>query len=123
MTWTYHQSTGDLFHDGVFIGTGYSGAGTTRAEGRNNGDMQGVSNEGPIPRGMWTIGRQRTDPKMGSIAMPLTPVSSSTALGRSGFFIHGNNQANNASEGCVILANGIRSAISRSTDKSFEVVA
>jgi hypothetical protein len=122
MAWTYHQSTGDLFHNGVFVGTGYSGAGKTLQEGRNNGAMESVVKKGPIPRGRWKIGNPRNGTKMGPIAIALTPNPAGVALGRSGFFIHGDNKASNASEGCIILARGIRLEIVGSSDKILEVV-
>lgn len=122
MPWVYDQSSGDLFRDGQFIGTGYSGKGRTREEGRNNGDLEGVKDTGPIPRGRSRIGAPRTSRNTGPISIPLKPVA--VAVGnRSGFLIHGDNAARNASTGCIILARGIRLEIVASGDRELEVVA
>ena len=123
MTWIYHQATGDLFHNGTFVGTGYSGKGTAREEGRNNGDMERDHDKGPIPRGRWTIGPPQRNPKTGPVSMTLKPVEKGTALGRSGFLIHGDNAAHNASTGCIILGKGFRVDIAGSGDHDLEVVA
>ena len=106
--WTYDQSTGDLFDpDGRFVGTGYSGKGRTLKDGRNNGKMEDVVATGPPPVGLYTFGPSRTHPRLGPIAMPLTPVDHD-ARGRSGFFIHGDNSENDASLGCPILGRDYR---------------
>lgn len=122
MTWMYHQSTGDLFHNALFVGTGYSGKGKTLAEGRNNGALEDVARVGPIPRGEWKIGNPVNKPHTGPLSMPLSPVGHD-AHGRSAFLIHGNNAANNASIGCIIMAKGIRSDIAASGDHVLQVVA
>lgn len=120
--WTYDQSTGDLSHDGVFIGTGYSGAGRTLAEGRNNGAMEAVAAKGPIPRGRWKIGRPRDGGALGPFVMNLDPVGHN-AHSRSLFRIHGNNKADDASHGCIILARPLRQLIAASGDNDLTVVA
>jgi hypothetical protein len=55
--WTWHQSSGDLSHDGSHVAHGYSGAG----DGKNNPAFQRVHNVGPIPQGnvedQWTACR------------------------------------------------------------------
>lgn len=122
MSWKYDQSTGDL-HDpsGGFVGTGYSGAGRTLEEGRNNPAMEADPGKGPIPAGLWSIGAPVDHPDtIGPYAMPLTPVGHD-AHGRSAFFIHGNNKTDNASHGCVILAPAMRHAIWNSGDHTLEV--
>ncbi len=55
-SWTYKQSTGELFKDGKLIETGYSGSLTNK----NNPDREHVRGMGPIPRGTWKIGRTGT---------------------------------------------------------------
>jgi hypothetical protein len=122
MTWTYDQSTGDLFHNGQFVGTGYSGKGRTREQGRNNGQLEHQRGIGPIPRGRWRIGRSENHPHTGPISIRLSPVGHE-AHGRSGFLIHGNNAADDASTGCIIMARSIRLEIIGSGDKDLEVVA
>lgn len=121
MTWRYDQSSGDLEHNGEFVGTGYSGAGRLLHEGRNNPAMEHLREKGPIPAGKWSIGAARTSAKTGPVCMDLTPVDHN-AHGRSAFQIHGNNKADNASTGCIILARGIREQIDASGDRDLEVV-
>jgi len=57
------------------------------------------------------------------LIIPLKPSHPDVALGRSRFFMHGNNQADDASTGCVILARGLRLEIAGSGDFELEVVA
>ncbi len=121
MTWRYDQSNGDITRNGVFVGTGYSGAGRTAATGRNNPAMEAEQGRGPIPRGRWKIGPAYKHPNLGPICMVLTPVGHE-AHGRTLFRIHGNNTANDASHGCIIAAPGIRKAIADSGDTELEVV-
>lgn len=121
MTWLYDQSTGDLSHDGVFVGTCYSGAGRTRLEGRNNPSMEAVAAKGPIPRGKWHIGQVYDAIGLGPICMKLEPVGHDPH-GRTAFRIHGNNRADDASHGCIIAARGIREQIAASGDHDLEVV-
>lgn len=117
MTWTYRSSDGELLHDGVFVGTGYSG----RGEARNNPDMEAVANEGPIPRGSYHIADARFSERLGPIVMNLDPVGHD-ALGRADFRIHGDNASHDASHGCIILGPSIRRLIADSPDKALEVV-
>jgi hypothetical protein len=90
----YHQITGDLFYNSVVVTPverGYSGYGTLK----NDPDMQGVSDLGPIPRGEYTIGAF-VDIRGGTTtnAVPLTPDPGTEMFGRSGFFVHGFNNGN-----------------------------
>ncbi len=121
VAWTYQQSTGNLSFDGQLVGSGYSGAGTSLAAGRNNPDLENVPNIGPIPRGLWLIGPSFSHPTKGPVCMNLSPVGHN-ALGRSGFMIHGNNTTNDASEGCIILGPGLREQIANSIDRLLRVV-
>jgi hypothetical protein len=115
MSWTYNQTTGQLRHNGAIVGTGYSGAGTTAATGRNNPAMEAIANQGPIPQGNWTIGAAFNDATRGPTSMTLNPLGHN-AHGRTGFMIHGNNVTNNASTGCIILGPAIRQQIASSGD-------
>lgn len=119
--WSYDQSCGDLRHNGRFFGTGYSGAGRTLAEGRNNPAMEGVQAKGPIPLGRWKIGPVYDHPHLGPVCMNLEPIGHD-ARGRSAFRIHGNNQADDASHGCIILGRPFREMIVRSNDRDLEVI-
>lgn len=122
---TYCQSTGVLTNDeggGVHpMGIGYSGNGP----GLNNGEMEADHDVGPIPVGRWRIGPP-LDPidHLGPLAMPLTPEEGTDTLGRSGFFMHGDNAAMNhtASHGCIIMGHTIREAVNNGSDRDLEVV-
>lgn len=120
MPWTYSQATGELRRNGVVVGSGYSGAGTNAATGRNNPAMDGIPFQGPIPTGRYHIGNAFHHPQKGTTSMLLTPVGHN-ALGRNGFMIHGNNAQNSASQGCVILGPAIRQQISNSGDSQLTV--
>ncbi|HEY4112863.1 MAG TPA: tlde1 domain-containing protein [Rhizomicrobium sp.] len=118
--WTFSQETGQLIHDGQLVGVGYSGTG----RGRCNPAMQNVANVGPIPQGSYRIGpASYSHPKLGPCVMALTPLPGTNTFGRSAFFIHGNNQANDASHGCVILGPSFRQMIANSDDRSLTVTA
>jgi hypothetical protein len=118
--WTYAQ-TGTLFHNGR-VGSGYSG----NEIGLNNPLLQDVANVGPIPRGRWTIGEAVDHPRLGPVAMPLTPNIKTETFGRDGFWIHGDSVEfaglEEASHGCIILSRSIREAINSDLDKDLNVV-
>lgn len=118
MTWTYSQSSGELSQDGVFAGTGYSGAGI----GRNNPVAQATPNVGPVPQGYYEIGPPYTSPKTGPITMVLTPDPNTQVFGRTAFRIHGDNASHTASHGCIILGPAIRKEIAASGDTQLEVL-
>lgn len=103
----------------ALIAYGYSGKG----EARNNPACQGEKGLGPIPRGMWKLSASVHHPRLGAEAIPLSPIGHD-ALGRSGFFIHGDNQLRNfsASSGCIILDRRIREAIRLLNCKSLLVI-
>lgn len=77
----------------------YSGHG----EGRNNPDMEGHKGVGPIPRGMYRIGKPRNSERTGRYIMDLFAVGHD-CHGRDAFQLHGNNKTNDASNGCIILS-------------------
>ena len=117
--WEYHQGTGTLLHDGKFEGSGYSGTGT----GRNNPAAQAEQAVGPIPQGHYKIGGAYQHPHLGPCVMNLDPAPDTDTLGRGDFRIHGNNQANDASHGCIILGPVQRRFIAESDDRVLNVVA
>lgn len=119
MTWEYSQTTGQLTHNGQPVAVGYSGLGA----GRNNPGAEQQRNVGPIPRGTYVIGIPARHPTKGPLTMRLTPVGH-RAHGRDNFLIHGDSREHpgEASQGCVILNNAIRSRISTSGDGTLEVV-
>src|SRR2546422_5138907 len=88
--WTYEQATGTIYHDGEYVGTGYSGL----DDGKNNPDMQEVQGVGPIPLGRYSIGAAEDSQKLGPHVMPLVSQPQTETFGRSGFFIHGDDIQN-----------------------------
>lgn len=120
----YSQSTGELHHNGVLIGVGYSGHG----DGLNNPEMQNIRRVGPIPRGFYTIQPPSVHPLLGPIAMELLPYSTNTMFMRDDFFFHGDTKKMNhtASDGCIVAAELIRKYIAAAVlagDNQLEVVA
>lgn len=117
--WTYEQTTGRMSHDGVLVGTGYSG----RGSGKDNPEMEDVVGVGPIPRGQWHIGPAYDHPHLGPVVMNLTPVGHD-AHGRSAFRIHGDSIAHpgEASDGCIIQGHDVREKIASSADRVLLVV-
>ncbi len=106
-----------MAHNGSLAGTGYSG---TRA-GRNNPAMQNVENVGPLPQGVWKIGPAHFDGDLGPCVMDLTPGAGTDTFGRSLFRIHGNNVADDASHGCIIMGPAVRQEIAKSGDTDLTV--
>jgi hypothetical protein len=117
--WTYSQGTGKLTDkDGKHIATGYSGKG----QGKNNCEMQHVKGVGPIPRGLYIIGKPYDSKKVGPFALPLKPNSENEMHGRSAFLVHGDNRDGTASEGCIIVPRRVRHVIYDSGDRVLNVV-
>lgn len=119
MPWTYQQATGLMLDPlGQSFARGYSGTGF----GRNNPDAQALKGVGPIPVGRYLIAAARLSAELGPIVMDLQPLDGTDTLGRDLFRIHGNNAANDASHGCIILDRTARGAIAGSTERVLEVV-
>jgi lipoprotein-anchoring transpeptidase ErfK/SrfK len=120
--WTYKIASGQMLGAGGQAFVGYSGAGHTLGEGRNNPVMADVAAKGPIPPGRYVIGVPHDSPHTGAYTMDLTPGRGTNTLGRSAFRIHGNNVENDASHGCIVLPPGARRAVWASGDRALEVV-
>lgn len=121
MAWEYRQRSGELFYNGNYVATGYSG----RGAGRNNPDMQeqsGLIDAGPIPRGNYQIGSPRQSRRTGPHVLDLNP-RGHNAEGRTAFQVHGDSSAHpgRASTGCIILPRAIREQISNSGDDLLQV--
>lgn len=102
----YVQSTGTLYRpNGSHLADCYSGNGA----GLNNPDMQTVKNVGPIPVGLYALGK--VDTEKGPNTIHLNPDPFNDMHGRAGFLVHGDNKAANhtASEGCIIAPPSARS--------------
>ena len=120
VSFQYSQSTGVLNHDGLVVGTGYSGAGY----GKNDPECQQIPNVGPLPRGGYVIGAPYDHPTLGPHVMNLTPYPANEMYGRSLFRIHGDNPAHvgESSDGCIVLELAAREVISQSGDSVLQVV-
>lgn len=122
MTYKYEQKTGKFWNpDGTLLDTGYAG----RGAGRNNPEMQGVRDTGPLPQGKYKIGGLIPyHKKLGYLVMSLTPQDETVMLGRSAFYIHGDNVTHDASHGCIILGRAARLALgSADANHNLKVVA
>lgn len=119
MTWTYKISTGEMSREG-FTARGYSG----QPACKNDPAKCGIQNEGPIPPGLYTIGKPRDTDTHGPFVLPLTPDVANDMHGRSGFLIHGDSisKPGTASHGCIILPRIARNTVHASGDTSLEVV-
>lgn len=119
--WFYVQRTGRLQFDGAAVTFGYSGKGA----GKNNPDMQHVKNVGPIPRGVYTIGKPYDSKLRGPFCLPLTPHPSNEMHGRSAFLVHGDSlkEPGEASHGCIIATRAARRKMHDSGDDLLRVVA
>jgi hypothetical protein len=118
---TYEISTGRWLNDaGEVLGVGYSGKG----ELKNNPSAQNVHNLGPIPCGLWRIGKPHKHPKHGPFLQCRSLRCSDQDFGRSGFGCHGDSiqHPGEASEGCIIMPPDARHRIWASGDDSLHVV-
>lgn len=121
MSWTYRIATGQMLGPKGEVFVGYSGAGHSLAEGRNNPAMQASVGKGPIPVGRYAIGIAHESQHTGPITMDLDPMAGTETHGRSLFRIHGNNAENDASHGCIILPPDARKTIAASGDHALVV--
>jgi hypothetical protein len=82
--------------------------------------MEAVPFLGPIPSGYYRM-QLFESPNLKPPVIALIPLGHS-ALGRTQFRIHGNNKANDASVGCIILDKPYRQKILDSGDDLLQVV-
>lgn len=91
------------------IGFGYAGA----SHGVNAPELEHEKNIGPLPRGSYYL-VERPHPRFASPAFQLAPTYSTARklqeYGRGGFWVHGDNAAQNrsASSGCPIFGRAAR---------------
>lgn len=90
------------------LGVGYSG----QPPHVNDTAAEGLKASGPIPRGAYRVSRAFDHVRLGPCVMFLEP-KSGEMFGRSGFFIHGDNEYGNrtASHGCIVLPPAVRREI------------
>jgi len=121
MTWTYHQSTCEIDHDGKVIGKGYAG----KKPWQNQPGFQSLAGKGPLPQGKYTIAKHFIDDQTtGKHSLRLTPDPRNHMFGRSRFLIHGDNRTHvgDSSDGCIVTRFDIRLKILHSNDSVLEVV-
>lgn len=88
----------------------------------NNPNMESVKKVGPIPKGVYDIGKSTIT--KGPLTLPLTPREGTDTFGRDAFRIHGDNSRHNqsGSEGCIVMGPDARNQISNSQDRVLRVV-
>lgn len=119
--WIYSQIDGKLYNsEGSLISVGYAGNGA----GKNNPSMEGFRNTGPLPVGLYRMGKVINHSRLGPISIQLDPDSGTYMQGRSDFWIHGDSTAHpgNASQGCIILNRVARALLSKTADRWLMVV-
>lgn len=117
----YYQTTHKLFHNNELISVdGYSGHG----EGRNTNTAQHIPFIGPLPVGLYIIGKAYDHPKLGPITMDLIPNEFNEMFGRTSFRIHPDSieHPGEASEGCMCQNKNTRIKLRDSYDKQLVVV-
>ncbi|MGJ3350435.1 tlde1 domain-containing protein [Morganella sp. Je.2.23] len=115
MSWKYNVSTRAFSLNGVHqFYAEYAGA-----EGyKNDSANECKVNQGPLPRGTYTIGAPFTHNTAGAYTLRLTPDAGNSMCGRDGFLIHGDSVSNpgTASTGCIVLIKSRRKEIVDSGD-------
>jgi hypothetical protein len=125
--WTYVQKTGELLRDGLHVALGYSGFDDpeTGQRGKNNPEMAGIEDVGPIPVGRYFIGTPHDTLTHGPFVLPLKPDPGNEMFGRSAFLIHGDSvvEPGTASRGCIIMSRAVRAQVAASGDKVLQVIS
>jgi len=116
----YEQTSGNLYVIEIngtlrLAAQGYSGM---AVDSRNNPLYENVRDQGPIPLGVYEIGKHA--PTRGPNTMSLTPEWQSSY--RTALLIHADNNTNDASTGCVILDSKTREQISNLSGATLDVV-
>lgn len=119
MPWVFEQKTGRVLFGSVFSHRAYSGGG----DGQNNPALQHVHGVGPIPQGLYDIGKPEESRVTGHYIMRLTPRPGTNTYGRGDFEWHGDNTSHTASHGCIISPHDKREQIHESGDTLLEVVS
>jgi len=94
----YYQSSGELHFENGTVLKGHAGIFSLS----NNPDAQHLKDEGPLPRGFYTMTVRTT--KYRTLWPPiiiLTPCHGNQMFNRDGFMIHGGGER--ASTGCIII--------------------
>lgn len=85
------------------LAAGYAG----RPRWRNDATAQHRKGEGPLPRGLYRM-KVVPHPRFAGPAVRLDPDAGNAMLGRSDFWIHGDNAEGDASSGCIVLGRPAR---------------
>lgn len=130
-TFTYSQSTGHLTDEqGNVVAVGFAGndsrpgVNPQHIPGYCNPEAEAIHLIGPLPRGLYDVGKWQRYPKVGSYAAPLTQIEGES-FGRNGFFIHGPSEEDplNSSEGCIVIPHTQRMAVMKLDPDRIRVVA
>lgn len=119
---TFTISTGVIdFNGEILAKDAYSGAKGSVDDPKK----VAIKSVGPIPEGYWTIGSPEDNQTTGPFSLSLTPETDTKTYGRSGFFIHGDNDARDqsASHGCIVVNRWARERISADKSRRLLVVA
>lgn len=106
----YDQSKGIIWHregdQTTRLGRGYAG----HPPFVNDTASERLVAKGPIPRGRYRVHRPFDHVRLGPLCFFLEPRKETDMHGRSGFFIHGDNEFGNqtASFGCIVLPRSVR---------------
>jgi len=119
----YDTSSGTLWLvNGEFsapVASGYAG----RPRFRNDPAAQCRKNEGPLPQGRYRM-RIVPNPRFAGPAIQLAPEAAGDWLcGRGDFWIHGDNDRNDASSGCIVLARSARQCVAALIDLGFTTLS
>jgi hypothetical protein len=121
--WIYNQTNGELRHNGILLGVGYSG----HDVGKNNPFLEDHPGLGPIPCGFWDIcGPPYDTITHGPRVLRLEPRKGTIVFNRSGFLIHGDSleHPGQGSQGCIALSPGQkRSYVWQSGDTLLQVIS
>lgn len=132
---TYVVITGNFYDPAMaLLGTGYSGGDSGAVpEAVNNPQFEGIVDVGPIVSGNYTRGKIFPQhPILGHYVIQLVPDAPTsakiTSYGRNpaSFFVHGDNITEvgkrAGSDGCIVLALGVRLAFGTGVDANLQVV-
>ncbi|MEI2266891.1 tlde1 domain-containing protein [Erwinia sp. CGal63] len=119
MAWEYDVASHTFTRNGVTYTADYAGA----TGYKNDSAKECVKNKGPLPRGTYIIGAPHNSSHTGKYTLNLTPELSNAMCGRAAFRIHGasKNHPLDSSEGCIIVAIGVRKIIWASGDRELKV--
>lgn len=119
--WIYSQSLGTIRRDdGPVVGTGYAGNGRFK----NDPDAQDRHDEGPLPRGDYTVEAPVDTVTHGPYVLRLVPDATNQMHERSGFLLHGDSihDPGSASDGCIVQAKRVRMKVWESGDTRLRVI-